>query len=89
MKVYLAESSIAALDSLSTIAYGEFNYFIDAIEAAVSMKDLTALLLDDINLIDEFNFTIPIRDNSIHIVASLAGEVNDQLEVTIQLQCYD
>jgi len=86
MIIHFQKSSIAALNSLSTIACSEFNYFIDA---AVSMKDLKALLLDDINLIDDYNFTIPIRGNSINIVASITGEVDIKLEVTLQLQCYD
>ena len=89
MIIYVYNTPAQSLDVLSTLAYGEVNYFIDAIEAAVSLKDLQALLLDDIEIIDEHNFNIPIKDNATHIVANIKGQLNEKQEVTIEIQCYD
>ena len=89
MIVYITNTQFASLDALSSVAYGELNYFVDVIEAASSLKDLQALLLDDINIINEHSFNIAVKDNATHVVANIYGQLNQRQEVTIEIQCYD
>lgn len=89
MIVLIKESSVTALNALSTMVLGELNDYVYAMQAAMSLKDLKALLPDDVTVLDERHFTIAIRENFGHIVASISAEINSDLDVVMTLQCYD
>jgi hypothetical protein len=89
MKVILKKSSVVTLEAMSDMALGELNYYVFAIKAATDLKNLQALMLDDVTIIDENHFTMAIKGNYQHVTTGLVAEIDNNLEVTITLLSYD